>query len=386
VVSAFANDERILAWDLHNEPDHYGAWNDDAGRVLNWLSHMADEVRAVAPNQLITVGMGQYTNLFLVGPDGRRVLDYSDVISVHTYDAGKVRQMLDEVRAQTTKPIIIEEFGWPTDPQCIAPNYNEATQAGLYRTVLEAARGRTSGVVAWTLRDYDSPRTDRWDGREEHFGLYRADNTLKPAAQEFIGYKVGPLPSQTTSNVPLTTTEPDFPTHIMAPLQIPGTKFYVKGMFRRAWELMGGQESFGLPIGDAFERMPDRRVVQYFERAVLEHNPDGTGVRGYHSLPDIEKARLVIIPQPLGANALGAKRVPGEYTVQGDFRALYDRVSGDWRLGAAISPEQTETINGVPTRVQYFERGRIEWDAAAQTPVLSALGNGAWRATCEQVK
>lgn len=82
LIAPFANDERILGWDLHNEPDHYAAWRDEGPPVvLGWLARMADVVHGLAPQQLVTVGMGQHRNLWLPGPDGRRAIDYSDVVA-----------------------------------------------------------------------------------------------------------------------------------------------------------------------------------------------------------------------------------------------------------------------------------------------------------------
>ena len=45
-----------------------------------------------------------------------------------------------------------------------------------------------AGVLAWTLRDFDAGPTARYDTREEHYGLYRADGSLKPAAAFFKAY------------------------------------------------------------------------------------------------------------------------------------------------------------------------------------------------------
>ena len=155
LIPSFADDDRILAWDLHNEPDNYGLWKaGDPQKVLRWLGRMADEVHALAPRQLVTVGMGRASSLWLPGPDGRRVVDYSDVVSMHTYDAGTVAQELDQLRAQTAKPIIIEEFGWPTGPGCME-NYSETTQVRLYQAVLDGRQGshiRRGGVDAARLR------------------------------------------------------------------------------------------------------------------------------------------------------------------------------------------------------------------------------------------
>jgi hypothetical protein len=376
----FADDDRILAWDLHNEPDNYGIWKaGDPQKVLRWLGRMADEVHALAPRQMVTVGMGRASSLWLTGPDGRRVVDYSDVVSMHTYDAGTVVQELDQLRAQTAKPIIIEEFGWPTGPGCME-NYSETTQVRLYRAVLDAAKDRTSGVVAWTLRDYDAGPTSRWDTFEDNFGLIRPDGSLKPAAQLFQAIGVPPLPSVTVTTNELTTLNPSLPDGDGAPLLIAESGHYVKAMFRKAWELHGGRGSFGLPLSEAFVRKSDKVVMQYFENALLEYHPgDNSDMRG---LPEAEKVMLVIRPTDLGVALAAGRSLPPSQPPQGKFLDFYNGINGPWRLGGPISAELTETINGVPTRVQYFEKGRLELNAATQTVRLSPLGKSALDARC----
>jgi len=380
----FANDDRILAWDLHNEPDHYGIWKaGNPKKVLRWLGRMADEVHALAPRQLVTVGMGRAGNLWLPGPDGRRVIDYSDVVSMHTYDAGTVAQELDQLRAQTAKPIIIEEFGWPTGPGCME-NYSETTQVRLYQAVLDAAKDRTSGVVAWTLRDYDAGPTDRWDTFEDNFGLIRPDGSLKPAAQLIQEIAVPPLPSLTVTTNKLTTLNPSLPDGAGAPLLIRESGHYVKGMFRKAWEQLGRRGSFGLPLSEAFVRKSDKVVMQYFENALLEFHPrDNKELRG---LSDADQAMLVIQPTDQGAALAAGRSLPSPQPPQGKFLDFYNSVNGHWRLGGPISAELTETINGVPTRVQYFEKGRLELNPAAQTIRLGQLGKQVLDAECAKAR
>jgi hypothetical protein len=372
LVPNFAEDDRIMAWDIHNEPDHYPLWRDgDAQKVLRWLGRMADEVHALAPRQLVTVGMGKAPNLWLPGPDGRRVIDYSDMVSMHTYDAGTVAQELDQLRAQTAKPIVIEEFGWPTGPGCME-NYSETTQVRLYQAVLSAAKGRAAGVVAWTLRDYDAGPTERWDSFEEHFGLFRPDSSLKPAAALLQAIAVPPLPSATVTSVALTSTTPSMPDGDDAPLLIPETGYHIKGMFREAWELLGGRQSFGLPLSEAFERKPDKLVVQYFEGALLEYHPQAREqLRG---VPPDQRAMLVIKPAGLGSALAAGRSLPAPQPLQGAFLDFYNANNGPWRLGAPISAELTETIDGAPARVQYFEQGRLELSPATGTVVVGQLG------------
>jgi hypothetical protein len=383
LVGNFAGDDRIMAWDLHNEPDHYDRWKDgDQARVLAWLGRMADEVHRLAPNHFVTVGVGNYENLWLPGPDGRRVIDYSDVVSVHLYDAGAAERALEAVRGHTGKPILIEEFGWPTGPRCVR-NYDEATQVLLYRTVLAAAKDRAAGVVAWTLRDYDAGPTDRYDTFEEHFGLFRPDGSLKPAADLLRAYAAPPLPSAHKTDLPLTSSHPQLPGGLGGPLLVPGTGMYVKGPFRKAWELFGGRASFGLPLTDAYVRPEDRRVVQYFEGAVLELHTEGTGDPSFASLPDVDKVRRLIVPLDLGLAFSAGRDFGGPHQVGSTFEAFYNSIAGAWRLGAPISSEFVEQIDGVSLTVQYFQKGRLERDAAGATRV-GRLGSLALEEQCRQ--
>src|SRR5207244_4233092 len=159
------------------------------------------------------------------------------------------------------------------------------------------------------------------------------------------------------------------------PLLIPESGHYVKGMFRKAWELQGGRGSFGLPLSEAFVRKSDKVVIQYFENALLEFHPrPNSELRG---LPDADQAVLVIQPASPGAALAAGRSLPAPQPPQGKFLDLYNSINGQWRLGSPISAELTETINGVPTRVQYFEKGRLELNAATQTVRVGQLGRPA---------
>jgi hypothetical protein len=397
LLGNFIGDDRILAWDIHNEPDHYQAWKDGgSARVLTWLGRMADEIRRIAPNHLVTVGMGQYENLWLPGPDGRRVIDYSDVISLHNYNADDMARQIDEVRRRTNKPILLGEFGWPSGPACLQTGYTEAEQARVYRTALAAARSRVAGVVAWTLRDYEAGPTGRWDTREEHYGLFRSDDTLKPAASELRAFPGEPLPSAVVTQYEITSQPFNRPSGPQAPVLIDAAGYYIKGPFRRAWELFGGQGSFGLPLGEAHVRASDGVVVQYFEAATLELVSEAENTPGYDLLPEPAQIMLKVRVTDLGGAYLGGRQLPpapgaaegrivfreNGKAVAARFEGFYRGVEGRWRLGVALTDEVIEQIDGVPTRVQYFERGRLEYDAASNTVYASRLGVWAYAQQC----
>jgi len=88
------------------------------------------------------------------------------------------------------RPLLIGEFGMSTacDPvHGVAPEVRarigtapgtEAEQAKLYEIVLAGAQqGHAAGGLAWCLYDYPIKNPT-----EAHFGLVRADGSLKPAA------------------------------------------------------------------------------------------------------------------------------------------------------------------------------------------------------------
>lgn len=394
----FAGDDRIMAWDLHNEPDNYPTWQEgEVDRVLVWLSRMAVQVKQLAPNHLVTVGLGHVHNLWLPGPDGQRVVDYSDFISMHTYNAADAERQIYELRTYTDKPIVLGEFGWPSGPGCELRDYNESTQEWVYRTMLQAAEVQgAAGVIAWTLRDYHSGPTIRWDTREEHYGLFRFDDSLKPAAEAFIAYAAPPLPSAVQTNMELTRSGLNTPGGSFAPRQVEGTNYYVKGWFRIAWERLGGRGTFGLPLGEAFVRPSDQRVVQYFEAAVLEYRPENGGGADWDEKSKLARALRLIRPVDIGhAYTMGRafpqhEEIPHDarrfaetgYTIHGEFREFYEGAYGEWRLGAPVSEELFEEINDVTIRVQYFQRGRLEQDPTTGEFRFGQLGSWAYALHC----
>jgi hypothetical protein len=402
LIGNFAGDERIFAWDIHNEPDNYPFWKEGgAPQALMWLGRMADEIHRLAPNQLVTVGMGNSYYLWQAGPDGRRVIDYSDLISIHIYNPEDAVRQLDELRSYTDKPIIVEEFGWPSGPECAVPGYHEERQRQVYEQVLSAAQGRAVGVLAWTLRDYDVGPTRRWDTREEHYGLYRPDDSLKPAAELLRAYEAPPLPSVTKTSLELSRDDIRPPGGLQAPLLIPESGRYVKLAYRRAWDLFGGRGNFGLPLSEAYVRDEDDRIVQYFEAAVIEVVPKAETAPDFDDLPEDEQIRRRLRPLNIGeiyVNATGRSFPPPSaepeggrrfdetgYRVRGEFLSFYEGVYGRWRLGVPISGEVLEEVGGVERRVQYFQNGMLIWNAEAERVDLGPLGRWSWEAQCASV-
>jgi hypothetical protein len=120
IVGSFAHDERILAWDVWNEPDNDGGGDyaaaepkDKFQRVAYLLPKVFDWARSEAPVQPLTSGVWHdpdWSDPSRLNAVERTQLAQSDIISFHNYDfpeafATRVRQLRGYGR-----PLICTEY------------------------------------------------------------------------------------------------------------------------------------------------------------------------------------------------------------------------------------------------------------------------------------
>jgi endo-1,4-beta-mannosidase len=172
-VSRYRDEPATLAWDLRNEGDlDYGA-RDGSGRfereaVLAWLAHAAEIVRANDDHHLITAGWWG---------DATETASIVDILSVHHWtDAAELESRIGALREQSSKPILIEEVGYPSWGEG-----GETFQAETLAEVIGTAEpSQVAGWLIWTAFDF-TPIDGQPDSPEYHFGLWRTDLTPKPA-------------------------------------------------------------------------------------------------------------------------------------------------------------------------------------------------------------
>jgi Cellulase (glycosyl hydrolase family 5) len=159
VVGAFANDKRVLAWDVWNEPDNtndssYGRLEPKNKRdlVLALLPQVFAWARAAHPVQPLTSGVwaGDWSSLDKMTPMGRVQIEQSDVITFHNYDWPEGFEARIEQLEQFHRPIICTEY--------------MARGAGsTFDTILPIAKKNRVGAINWGLVKGRSQTNLPWD-------------------------------------------------------------------------------------------------------------------------------------------------------------------------------------------------------------------------------
>jgi Cellulase (glycosyl hydrolase family 5) len=118
-IEAFANDPRILAWDLWNEPDgtNTGSYETlEPKNKLELVGKLLPQVftwaRSANPSQPLTSGVwdGDWSSADKLNPIQRVQLAQSDVISFHNYDWPEDFERRIEWLERYHRPIICTEF------------------------------------------------------------------------------------------------------------------------------------------------------------------------------------------------------------------------------------------------------------------------------------
>jgi len=119
VVGAFANDSRVLAWDVWNEPSNTngGAYgkvelSDKQTRVLELLPKVFAWARSVHPSQPLTSGLweGDWSSPEKMDRIARVQFDQSDVLSFHNYSWPEDFEKHVRWLEQYKRPILCTEF------------------------------------------------------------------------------------------------------------------------------------------------------------------------------------------------------------------------------------------------------------------------------------
>ncbi|HEX8038887.1 MAG TPA: cellulase family glycosylhydrolase [Chryseosolibacter sp.] len=164
VLTRFKDDDRIVLWDLYNEPGNSGYGN----KSLRLLQRVFQWAREVNPSQPLSSGVWD-KNLPLLG---RYQLEHSDVITYHNYsDRETHQQWIDSLRA-TNRPLICTE-------------YMARTRNSLFKDILPLLKEENIGAYNWglvagktnTIYAWDTPMPDGKEPRVWFHDIFRKDGT-----------------------------------------------------------------------------------------------------------------------------------------------------------------------------------------------------------------
>lgn len=155
VLARFGDDERVVAWDLFNEPDspNYAYADGDPPDKVALMGDLVELVWDWAaeadPSQPITVGLFTYDGpdrLDEAGPVARAAIERSDVVSFHSY-GGEAE--LDALVAQLgdRRPLVCTE--WLARPSSPAAQVEQFRRLGVGAITWGLVDGRTQTRYSW---------------------------------------------------------------------------------------------------------------------------------------------------------------------------------------------------------------------------------------------
>ncbi len=159
VVGRFANDRRVLGWDVWNEPDNtngssYGAEEpkNKIDLVLRLLPEAFAWAREAHATQPLTSGVwqGDWSNPAKLSPMAKEQLELSDVVSFHNYENATSFRMHVQWLQQYGRPVICTEY--------MARPVNSTFQG-----ILPIAKEMKVGAINWGFVQGKSQTNLPWD-------------------------------------------------------------------------------------------------------------------------------------------------------------------------------------------------------------------------------
>ncbi|PYV81169.1 MAG: 1,4-beta-xylanase [Acidobacteria bacterium] len=167
VVGAFAKDDRIVGWDIWNEPSNTNAGaygkielKDKEGRVLALLPKVFAWARSMHPTQPLTSGLwiGDWSLPEKLDPIGRVQLEQSDVISFHNYSWPEDFEQHIKWLEQYHRPILCTE-------------YMARPMGSTFDTILPIAKKYNIAAINWGFVAGKSQTYLPWDSWEKPYVL-----------------------------------------------------------------------------------------------------------------------------------------------------------------------------------------------------------------------
>jgi len=198
VVGAFAKDDRVIGWDLWNEPDNVNTSSYGSGEppnkkdlVLALLPQVFVWARAAHPSQPLTSGVwkGDWSAPDKLGPMEKIQLESSDVISFHNYDDAPEFEKRVKWLEQYHRPILCTEYMARGNKSTFRGIMPIAKQYKVAAINWGFAAGKTQTNLPWD--SWQHPYTDREPAVWFHEIFHASGIPYRPEEVAFIREMTG---------------------------------------------------------------------------------------------------------------------------------------------------------------------------------------------------
>lgn len=164
VLATFKHDDRILLWDLYNEPGN----SNKGDKSLDLLARIFSWARKVGPDQPLSAGMWDWglekLNKFQV--------THSDVITYHDYESPDKHERVVQILKATGKPVICTE-------------YMARLRNSTFENTMPMLKKENVGAINWglvtgktnTMYAWDTPMPDGSEPKVWFHDVFRRDGT-----------------------------------------------------------------------------------------------------------------------------------------------------------------------------------------------------------------
>jgi len=168
VITEHRDDERVLMWDLINEPEFVG----DA--MSPFIPYYCAYIRGLGTSRALTIGSGGW-------PLNERFAGLLDVLTLHIYatDAAGYQAAIDGLKAigrRFAKPVICNE--------CVVGSVDDERHRADTEVTVAAMETNQVGYLVWGLVDghLAASRPDRQEGSNSYQSFFHTDGTPRAAA------------------------------------------------------------------------------------------------------------------------------------------------------------------------------------------------------------
>ncbi|MFH5832470.1 cellulase family glycosylhydrolase [Halalkalibaculum sp. DA384] len=179
LISHFDGDDRVLMWDLYNEP---GNGKNPPSSSLPLLKNVTAWARDVNPSQPITIGMWIWNDDF--EELNRFSAANSDIITFHDYNSiDRTREVVGRLQEMYDRPMICTEYMARTNGSKFQTHFPFFAEQNIGAINWGLVSGKTQTIYSWqSPRGYGDEFYERWRGEVRE--VYRWEDHLQASEPE----------------------------------------------------------------------------------------------------------------------------------------------------------------------------------------------------------